>query len=164
MAYVDRDTLRTRLPVAMSKMYRTEVPLYGDLIDMVHEVNSDTLQDGDRSSVSQGSMDEGGSMRINAKRLSLERHGAIRICTPSELRTIARVFALLGMHAVGYYDLSIAGLPMHATCFRPTDILSLEQNPFRVFTTLLRPELMVSDEARELSLALLNQRATNSWN
>ncbi|PLB48788.1 DUF1338 domain protein [Aspergillus steynii IBT 23096] len=97
-------------------------------------------------------------MRISSDRLTLERHGAIRLGTPFELRTIKRIFAILGMHPVGYYDLSIAGLPMHATCFRPTDVTSLERNPFRVFTTLLRPELLASHEARELSLSLLGQR------
>lgn len=47
---------------------------------------------------------------------------------------------------------------MHATCFRSTEVSSLDRNPFRVFTTLLRPELLASEEARRLSLDLLNQR------
>ena len=84
-------------------------------------------------------------MKASIERLSQERHGAIRLGTPYELRTINRIFQILGMYPIGYYDLSIAGLPMHATCFRPPEVSSLNVNPFRVFTTLLRPELLVSE-------------------
>ncbi|KAL4864331.1 hypothetical protein BDV12DRAFT_188990 [Aspergillus spectabilis] len=121
-------------------MYKTEVPLYGDLMQIVQSVNSQR-----ESSES-------------PERLSLERHGAIRLGTAEELRTMRRVFALVGMYPVGYYDLSIAGLPMHATCFRPVDNTALTQNPFRVFTTVLRPELLKSAAARVTALSLLEQR------
>ena len=129
---------------AMSAMYRREVPLYGDLVNIVQQTNSD----------SQSGIPNNGSLQ----RLSLERHGAIRLGTSQELRTIKRLFRVLGMHAVGYYDLSVAGLPMHATCFRPIDPKSLEANPFRVFTTLLRPDLLQSDESKSIAASLLQQR------
>jgi uncharacterized glyoxalase superfamily metalloenzyme YdcJ len=41
---VDRDLLRTRFASAMSSMYRAEVPLYGDLIDIVREINEKVIQ------------------------------------------------------------------------------------------------------------------------
>jgi hypothetical protein len=82
----------------------------------------------------------------------------IRLGTAQELRTIKRLFQVLGMHAVGYYDLSVAGLPMHGTCFRPIDRKSLEANPFRVFTTLLRPDLLQSDHSKSTADSLLQQR------
>lgn len=41
--YVDTDELRTTFAVAMSAMYRKEVPLYGTLIDIVQKVNNETL-------------------------------------------------------------------------------------------------------------------------
>ncbi|KAH6995221.1 hypothetical protein EDB80DRAFT_689232 [Ilyonectria destructans] len=47
---------------------------------------------------------------------------------------------------------------MHATCFRPISVLSLDRNPFRVFRTLLRSELLFPDEARNLWLDLLGER------
>lgn len=144
-SFVDGDTLRTRFVGAMSSMYRAEVPLYGDLIRIVGDVNEKVLQQ-----IKQ-------SKSHSPERLTLERHGAIRLGTPFELQTVKRIFRLLGMHPVGYYDLTIAGLPMHGTCFRPTDVASLDRNPFRVFTTLLRPELL-SAKARRLSLELLGKR------
>lgn len=125
----------------MSAMYQEEVPLYGDLVSIVRNVNE--------------SVDP---TCASSDRLMLERHGAIRLGTPNELQTVRRIFAILGMHPFGYYDLSVAGLPMHATCFRPKDMSSLDRNPFRVFTTLLRPELLESEEARELALSLLEKR------
>lgn len=75
-------------------------------------------------------------------RLSLERHGAIRLGTPQELATMARLFKLMGMLPVGYYDLTVAGLPVHATAFRPVTGSALLANPFRVFTSLLRLDLL----------------------
>ncbi|OQU95641.1 hypothetical protein CLAIMM_01823 [Cladophialophora immunda] len=153
-AFIDVDTLRTRFVQAMSSMYRKEVPLYGDLIEIVRRINTHVLQSG---SLSEGDVDSA-AFRTDPDRLLLERHGAIRLGTPFELRTVRRMFNILGMHPVGYYDLSVAGLPMHATCFRPTEVSSLDRNAFRVFTTLLRPELLESEKTRLLSLSLLNKR------
>jgi uncharacterized glyoxalase superfamily metalloenzyme YdcJ len=143
---VHPDELRTAFALAMSHMYKNEVPLYGDLVRIVQSRNHKVITN---SSSTPDSLD----------RLTLERHGAIRLGKPEELYTVRRIFALLGMQAVGYYDLSVAGLPMHATCFRPIDTASLAANPFRVFTTLLRPELIRSPAARDLSLQLLGRRS-----
>ncbi|KAK1544815.1 hypothetical protein CPAR01_02317 [Colletotrichum paranaense] len=153
--YVNADTLRTTFALAMSAMYKAEVPLYGDLIQIVQTINRDA-QSKQRHGLGHGS--SSATMEASVERLALERHGAIRLGTPQELHTVRRIFALLGMHPVGYYDLSVAGLPMHATCFRPTSPHSLERNPFRVFTTLLRPELLKSGSARAIALNLLAKR------
>ncbi|EEA19013.1 hypothetical protein TMatcc_010444 [Talaromyces marneffei ATCC 18224] len=142
---VHPDELRTAFALAMSHMYKNEVPLYGDLVRIVQSRNHKVIAN---SSSTPDSLD----------RLTLERHGAIRLGKPEELQTVSRIFALLGMHAVGYYDLSVAGLPMHATCFRPIDTASLATNPFRVFTTLLRPDLIRSPAAHDLALQLLERR------
>ncbi|OHE92439.1 hypothetical protein CORC01_12230 [Colletotrichum orchidophilum] len=150
--YVDADTLRTTFALAMSAMYKSEVPLYGDLIQIVQTINKNA------QTKKRHGLDGSATMQASVERLTLERHGAIRLGTPHELHTVRRIFALLGMHPVGYYDLSVAGLPMHATCFRPTSTRSLERNPFRVFTTLLRPELLTSGTARVVALALLARR------
>lgn len=146
--YVDTNTLRATFALAMSTMYKAEVPLYGDLVNIVHNVNESVL------SLNSSSAD----VYDSPQRLLLERHGAIRLGTPHELHTARRIFALLGMRPVGYYDLAVAGLPMHATCFRPIETAALEANPFRIFTTLLRPHLLASDEARELAMRLLKRR------
>ena len=150
--YVDADSLRTTFALAMSAMYKAEVPLYDDLIQIVQRVNKDVQSQGFQGCGGPATMD------ASVERLTLERHGAIRLGTPKELHTVRRIFNMLGMHAVGYYDLSVAGLPMHATCFRPTSPQSLERNPFRVFTTLLRPELLKSGTARAVALELLQRR------
>lgn len=151
--HVDANTLRATFALAMSAMYKAEVPLYGDLVRIVQNVNEHV-----RSREPSSTDGCGSPVYDSPQRLSLERHGAIRLGTPAELHTARRIFALLGMHPVGYYDLSVAGLPMHATCFRPITAAALEANPFRIFTTLLRPELLESSEARELSMQLLGRR------
>ena len=137
----------------MSAMYREEVPLYGDLIRIVSDINKvilDQTQDSQSLALKVGGAD--------LSRLDVERHGAIRLGTEKELATVRRIFEVLGLHPVGYYDLSEAGLPMHATCFRPTSQAALDVNPFRVFTSVLRPELIVDERARQLTLELLERR------
>jgi uncharacterized glyoxalase superfamily metalloenzyme YdcJ len=64
----------------------------------------------------------------------------------------------MGMHPVGYYDLSTSGIPVHATAFRPIEQTSLDKNPFRIFTSLLRPELIVDEATRKLALDCLAKR------
>lgn len=166
--YVDADTLRTTFALAMSAMYSAEVPLYSDLIRIVQTINrqvlastttpSSTASSSQSPSTSTSSSEPSPAHHDSVERLTLERHGAIRLGTPEELHTARRIFALMGMQPVGYYDLAVAGLPMHATCFRPVSAASLATNPFRVFTTLLRPDLLASASARALALRLLSQR------
>lgn len=62
------------------------------------------------------------------------------------------------MFPVNYYDLSIAGVPVHATAFRPISQDSLDFNPFRVFCSLLRTELIQDEEIKEMSERLLVDR------
>lgn len=57
----------------------------------------------------------------------------------------------------GYYDLSTAGLPVHATAFRATDA-SLLENPFRLFVSLLREDLIADDNTRQLARKTLSDR------
>ncbi|SDE96442.1 Uncharacterized metalloenzyme YdcJ, glyoxalase superfamily [Variovorax sp. CF079] len=69
-----------------------------------------------------------------------------------------RLFAVMGMEPVGYYDLSTAGVPVHATAFRPIREESLERNPFRVFTSLLRLELIDDLDLRRRAADILARR------
>ncbi|MFC2251610.1 VOC family protein [Labrys portucalensis] len=137
--FLHPDEIRTLFSTAMSRMYRSEVPQYGTLMELVADVNAATLAE-------DGALRETLTRHDELARLSVERHGAIRLGTAKELFDIRRVFAVMGMFPVGYYDLSVAGVPVHSTAFRPIDDASLRRNPFRVFTSLLRLEL-IEDEA-----------------
>ncbi|MFX5825188.1 DUF1338 domain-containing protein, partial [Acinetobacter baumannii] len=64
----------------------------------------------------------------------------------------------MGMEPVGYYDLSVAGVPVHSTAFRPVADAALAANPFRVFTSLLRLELIPDPALREKAAAILARR------
>ncbi|ODN93510.1 hypothetical protein L198_05375 [Cryptococcus wingfieldii CBS 7118] len=158
--FVPPDDLRAAFCTALSNMYRSEVPLYGDLVELVDEVNSKV------TTASPGLWEVGGKPSITyphleltlADRLRVERHGAIRLGRPCELAMIARLFRLLGMFPVGYYDLSTSGVPVHATAFRPIDPASLDKHPFRVFTSLLRPDLILDEELREQVEEILDAR------
>lgn len=64
----------------------------------------------------------------------------------------------MDMHPVGYYDLSVAGIPVHSTAFRPIENSALSFNPFRIFTSLLRIELIADKPLREQAELLLAKR------
>ncbi|WDF74461.1 VOC family protein [Novosphingobium sp. KACC 22771] len=137
--YVDPCVLRDRFCAALSSMYRAEVPLYGDLLAIVAQVNARVAD-------------------APPARVEIERHGAIRVGTAAELAMMGRAFAVMGMEPVGYYDLAPAGVPVHSTAFRPVAPEALARNPFRVFCSLLRLELIADPALREEAAALLAAR------
>jgi uncharacterized glyoxalase superfamily metalloenzyme YdcJ len=149
--HIDSDDIRTLFSRAMSDMYRAEVPQYGALLRLVADISDETLR---RDPELKASLEAAGEL----DRLSVERHGAIRLGTAEELRAIRRLFAVMGMHPVGYYDLSIAGVPVHSTAFRPIEDVALRRNPFRVFTSLLRLELIDDEGLRAEAAAILAAR------
>ncbi|MGY0056328.1 2-oxoadipate dioxygenase/decarboxylase [Streptomyces sp. LZ34] len=124
--------LRAAFAARLSEMYGKEVPAYTTLVDVSREVNEDVLRAQGADAERLGSI----------SRVTAERHGAIRVGTPRELRQVARVFAALGMHPVGFYDLreaAASAVPVVSTAFRPVDGAELARNPFRVFTSMLTP-------------------------
>lgn len=135
----------------MSSMYRTEVPAYGTLLSLVSKVNAQTLA---ASPELRHRLEQTDTL----DRISEERHGAIRVGTAAELAMLRRVFAIVGMHPVGYYDLSEAGVPVHSTAFRPVGDAALKINPFRVFTSLLRLDLVADPELRNEARNILETR------
>jgi uncharacterized glyoxalase superfamily metalloenzyme YdcJ len=149
--HVSADDIRSDFSAAMSAMYRDEVPAYGTLMSLVEKVNAATLA---ADPALGARLAETGSL----DRISEERHGAIRLGTPAELAMMRRVFAVMGMAPVGYYDLSTAGVPVHSTAFRPVGAESLKRNPFRVFTSLLRLDLIADAGLREEAAAVLASR------
>jgi uncharacterized glyoxalase superfamily metalloenzyme YdcJ len=134
--------LRAAFAARMADVYGREVPAYTALVDACEEVNRDVLaRDG-------ADAERLGSIR----RVTAERHGAIRVGTPQELHDVARIFPALGMHPVGYYDLRDAApssVPVVSTAFRPIDGDELARNPFRMFTSML-----VTDDRRFFSAHL----------
>nr|WP_318381637.1 VOC family protein [uncultured Enterobacter sp.] len=148
---ITADEIREDFSQAMSAMYQQEVPQYGTLLELVADVNLSVLEQNPRLHEQLLNADE-------LARLNVERHGAIRVGTPLELSTLRRMFAVMGMHPVSYYDLSQAGVPVHSTAFRPVDDASLSKNPFRVFTSLLRLELIENEALRKQAAAILDKR------
>ncbi|WP_332768924.1 2-oxoadipate dioxygenase/decarboxylase HglS [Pseudomonas koreensis] len=150
--FVSPDLIRQRFSKAMSDMYREEVPLYGALMQLVEQTNRDVLAnqpDIARQLHSTGEFE----------RLDMERHGAIRVGTATELATLARLFAVMGMLPVGYYDLTPAGVPVHSTAFRAVHENALQLSPFRVFTSLLRLELIEDPDVRAFAESVLTRRS-----
>ncbi len=151
-AHVSPDEIRKGFSKAMSDMYRDEVPLYGALLELVAQTNAHVLES-----------DQGLAEHLHRtgeiQRLGMERHGAIRLGTAAELTTISRLFAVMGMQPVGYYDLTPAGVPVHSTAFRAVHEQSLQASPFRVFTSLLRLELIENPALRSFAETALAKRS-----
>ncbi|MDM9622838.1 DUF1338 domain-containing protein [Rhizobium sp. AC44/96] len=151
MTHVPSSDIRTAFSAAMSAMYRNEVPAYGTLMDLVARVNDETLAGEPELKARLETTD-------NLDRISEERHGAIRLGTAEELSMMRRVFAVMGIYPVGYYDLSTAGVPVHSTAFRPVGDAALKRNPFRVFTSLLRLDLIADESLRAQAQQILATR------
>lgn len=120
--------LRALFAEGLSAMYAAEVPAYGTLVAVSEKVNADFV-------ARHADAERFGSLR----RVTAERHGAIRVGSPAELAAVADLFAAFGMVAVGFYDLRRAAspVPVVSTAFRPVDANELALNPFRVFTSML---------------------------
>ena len=122
--------LRARFAVILSGLYGREVLAYQTLVEVAHGVNADVAARLGGAAERLGSLD----------RVTAERHGAVRVGTPTEMAQVARIFAAMGMHPTGYYDLrdaSASSVPVVSTAFRPIDSDELAANPFRMFTSLL---------------------------
>ncbi|PUB27101.1 putative glyoxalase superfamily metalloenzyme YdcJ [Promicromonospora sp. AC04] len=122
--------LRAAFARSLSDMYGKEVPAYTTLLDVSHDVNADFVTQHGADAERLGSI----------ARVTAERHGAIRVGTPTEMAQVARIFGAMGMRPVGFYDLrdaSSSSVPVISTAFRPIERDELARNPFRVFTSML---------------------------
>ncbi len=149
--YIDSDTLRSYFSNALSEMYTKELPVYSALQKLVKQVNANIPVAIVAPALSVDIYDD-------VTRFSEVHHGAIRLGSTSELSLIRRFFAVLGMYPVGYYDLSVAGIPVHSTAFRPLKEEALKHTPFRMFTSLLRVELIEDEAVRVAAEKLLQER------
>ncbi len=128
-SFADPIDMQNRLFAELSRMFGGEVPLY-DKAQLVNQICNKTIcallsQLHIGFSVSDEQLDKA----------SGERHGAIRIGTPSEYRWVARFFGAFGLEPHNYYDMSNVGSrsqPIVATAFR-----SMLHPEHRVFTSLL---------------------------
>ncbi|AWU92948.1 2-oxoadipate dioxygenase/decarboxylase HglS [Azospirillum ramasamyi] len=152
LGFISPDAIRTLFSNAMSEMYRTEVPAYQTLVELVRKVNEAVLA---ADPAERHRLETAGGLA----RITEERHGAIRLGTAHELSTMRRLFAVMGMQPVGYYDLSEAGVPVHSTAFRPVTDEALSRNPFRVFTSLLRLDLIADAGLRQEAERVLAARS-----
>ena len=149
--FVSSEYIRNRFSTIMSDMYKNEVPLYGELLDLVHEINNDALSES--KEIKEQLVHTGEITRLN-----MERHGAIRLGKPYELFTMRRLFKVMGMFPLGYYDLASAGVPVHSTAFRAIENTALNQAPFRVFTSLLRLDLIDDEKLRNNIETIIENR------
>jgi uncharacterized glyoxalase superfamily metalloenzyme YdcJ len=145
------DRIRAKFAMALSEMYRLEAPRYRALAALVDAVNGEVLRA--RPDLRKQLEDSG-----ELDRLAVECHGAVRVGAAAELSTLRRMFAVMGMAPVGYYDLSVAGLPVHSTAFRPLTDDALRRHPFRVFTSLLRVDLIEDKALRAEVESILARR------
>jgi uncharacterized glyoxalase superfamily metalloenzyme YdcJ len=146
---MSRDQLRARFAIALQEMYRTEVPAYARLHDLVLETNEVLLRE-----IGDARADDASAIAA----ISAQRHGAIRVGSGEELAWLGRLFSLLGMEPVDFYDLVPAGLPVMSTAFRPLTAEAFDVNHFRMFCSVLRPELIDDAAVREKVVALLRER------
>ncbi len=87
----------------------------------------------------------------------MERHGAIRVGTAEELATLRRMFAIMGMYPVSYYDLAgrragpLHSVSSHRRCRAGAQSIS-------DFHLAAAPELIENRALRERAEAILARR------
>ena len=136
--------IRKLVARGFSEMYGGELPEYNRFTAPVKASNLEQL-------------DRHPGLSVNRETLMEEKHGAIRVPGAEEMRVVTRIFAVMGMVPVEFYDMTILGaksLPMIATAFRSTD-RSVEESAFRMFCSMLhspsvppqlRPEVLAELE------------------
>lgn len=150
-ALISGDTIRARFLARLSEMCKAEMPRYRAMAELVARVNEKALSAQPELAKQEAAREDAG--------LDIERHGAVRVGSASELVLLRRLFAVMGMAPVGYYDLSVAGLPVHSTAFRPLTQAALRRSPFRMFVSLLRLDLIPEPELRSAVAAVLARRS-----
>lgn len=149
--FMSPDDIRAAFSSAMSSMCREEVPAYATLIDLVSKVDENLLARRSR-------LREQPPSDATLERVGEEPHVSILLGIASELNDTRRLFAVMGMYPVGYYDLSEAGVPIHSTSFRPVGTTALLRKPFQVFTSLLRLDLISDLPLRSEASRILARR------
>ncbi len=144
---IETSTFRKMLATELSEMYSKEIPEYKQFTEIVKASNLAFLEKNHPFKF------------YNKERVLEEKHGAIRVSTPEEMRLFARIFKLMGMYPVEFYDLTPSGIPMIATAFRPIDG-SIEQSAFRMFTSMLHPDYIPDEVKHEVDI-ILSQRKNN---
>ncbi|MFI0816310.1 2-oxoadipate dioxygenase/decarboxylase family protein [Streptomyces sp. NPDC021098] len=141
--------LRARFARSLSDLYVREVPGSAALLDLTHQVNADVL-----------GRDGATAQRLGSgERVAAERHAALRVGTPAELRQVAQIFAALGMHPVGCYAPRGAATPVVSTVFRAVDPGELARDAFRVSTSVPVPETVPALRPMPPELLTLAERA-----
>jgi len=146
VTFIPTNQIRLQFTQAISEMYQREVPLYKTLLSIADKVNQQTIKNSSELSSAETNL------------LNLEHHGAIRVASAEELSMLRRLFAVMGMYPVDYYDLSIAGIPVHSTAFRALDKDDLAISPFRMFCSLLRLDLIKDQALRKKAIKIINKR------
>ena len=115
--FVTPTELRARIVAAVLEHFQRSMPIYQQMIDVARDINQAAGEE-------------------TADRLGRIMHAAIRCACPSELKTIARIMAVIGCFPVNYYDLR-EKVSVQSTAFRPTDLNEIKENGFRLFCSML---------------------------
>ncbi len=130
--------IRDRLVQKMLGRFRAALPLYKDMMDVADTINRQAGDD-------------------VAESLGRVMHAAIRCASTEELRTVARLFRLMGLEPVNYYDLR-EKVAVESTAFRSIDQQDIRANGFRMFCSVLAIDC-IAEEHRPFVQSIIDRRA-----
>ncbi len=148
---ITADEIREHFSQAMSAMYQQEVPQYGTLLELVADVNLAVLENNPQLHEQLANADE-------LARLNVERHGAIRVAQRKNWR---RSVACLPSWGCIPLAITISRRPACRSTprrFVPSTMPRWRAIHFRIFTSLLRLELIENRALRERAEAILARR------
>ena len=147
---VSKNKIRSEFLAMLSRMYSEELPEYKQFVEIVNNSNQEFIKNNPNVKVDKLS------------RVIEERHGAIRVGKPEEMRIVARIFACLGMEPINFYDLTSVkkAMPIIATAFRPKTEEEINESAFRMFCSMLflDDDRFFNDEQRQIAKTKLAKR------
>ena len=137
MQFVEPSWIRSEIVNLILDRFTSALPLYAEMMKVAETINQA----------------EGEQV---AKGLGKVMHAAIRCASPKELQTIRRIFGLMNIKAVNYYDLR-EKVSVESTAFRAVSVDEIQRNGFRVFCSLLSIDC-IDEEHRAFVQTIIDRR------
>jgi uncharacterized glyoxalase superfamily metalloenzyme YdcJ len=134
--FIPPHILRQSFANMLSQRFQREVPEYSGFVALVRRSNEAFLN---KKFAGLPIAERKAAVSAELDKVMAEKHGAIRL-GKDEASMVRRVFAVLGMNATNFYDLTGDKIPVTSTAFRDKNPNTLIEAPFRVFTSVLKTD------------------------
>lgn len=127
--WVESDEIRLKYVQMISDLFHSRYSVYGVVFDIVRDVNNMAL-------IQNASLYDEMVKKGQKQTFSQELSAHYILFNPGDLGIIRRIFAVMGLYPVGFYNLDLNGKSLASTLFKPLNKIALKQQPFRITVSL----------------------------